>query len=185
MAETKKLNKLGLTQVWTKITELFASKTEVSTINTTLTTVKGTTETNSSEIGTIKTSKADKATTLEGYGISDAYTKVETDSKISDVVTGAISGIYVVKGSVAFASLPTENVKEGYVYNVTDAFTTTENFLEGAGVSYPAGTNVVYTEGGKWDCMAGTYDFSEYMKSADLVDITEEEINAICVLAGK
>ena len=38
--------------------------------------------------------KADKATTLKGYGITDAYTKTETDKKISDA-TGGVSAATV------------------------------------------------------------------------------------------
>ena len=34
-------------------------------------------------------SKADKATTLEGYGITDAYTKGQTDSKIAEAIAAA------------------------------------------------------------------------------------------------
>lgn len=122
--------------------------------------------------------KADKATTLAGYGITDAYTKNETDAAIKS----ATSRIYKVKGSSAFADLPTEGMAEGDVYNITDEFTTTDAFVEGAGSTYPAGTNIAYTENG-WDVMAGTYDFSEYMKTSDLVDITEEEINEICKIS--
>ncbi|MGN0404461.1 MAG: hypothetical protein ACI4F1_04510 [Bariatricus sp.] len=124
--------------------------------------------------------KADKASTLSGYGIGDAYTKTEADEAISTAVNQAIAGVYKVKGSVAFADLPTDAVK-GDLYNITDAFTTTDNFVEGAGAKYPAGTNVAYTEDGKWDCMAGTYDFSEYMKKSDIRSMTSEEIAAICV----
>ena len=120
--------------------------------------------------------KATKATTLEGYGIKDAYTKTETEAAIA-----AIGTVFKVKGSVAFANLPTADMQEGDVYNVTDDFTTTSSFVEGAGKEYPAGTNVVYTAAG-WDAMAGTYDFSGYMLKSDLVDITEDEINAICVI---
>lgn len=174
MAETKKLNQLGLTQVWSKIVALFATKDDIDTVNDSISTIEG-------NVTDLENNKATKATTLSGYGIADAYTKEEADTAISDAITGTIGGIYKVKGSIAFAELPTEGVSEGWVYNVTDAFTTTEAFVEGAGASYPAGTNVVWTESG-WDCMSGTYDFSEYMKSADLVDITEAEINEICVL---
>lgn len=35
------------------------------------------------------TGKADKATTLEGYGITDAYTKGQTDSKIAEAIAAA------------------------------------------------------------------------------------------------
>lgn len=36
--------------------------------------------------------KADKATTLSGYGITDAYTKTEVDTKIADAVSDATGG---------------------------------------------------------------------------------------------
>ena len=107
--------------------------------------------------------KADKATSLSGYGITDAYTKTEVD--------GLISSVYKPAGSVAFASLPTlsSNVL-GNVYNVTDAFTTTANFVEGAGKSYPAGTNVVVVEPTsgtyKFDVLSGFVDLSGYVPTS-------------------
>ena len=116
---------------------------------------------------------------------ADVYTIEQTDTAISSAVKAAIAGVYKVKGSVAFAALPTEEVAEGDVYNVTDAFTTTDEFVEGADIEYPAGTNVVAVDIDgtmKWDCMAGTYDFSEFMLKSDLVDITSEEIDEICVM---
>lgn len=42
----------------------------------------------SAAIGT----KADKATTLAGYGITDAYTSTQVDSKIADAITAATGG---------------------------------------------------------------------------------------------
>lgn len=45
--------------------------------------------TNTAEIATLKTGKADKATTLAGYGISDAYTKTQADSAISTAIAKA------------------------------------------------------------------------------------------------
>lgn len=55
--------------------------------------------------------KADKATTLAGYGITDAYTKSEIDSKISSV--------YKFKGSVEdVEDLPADGNTVGDVYNV-------------------------------------------------------------------
>ena len=135
--------------------------------------------------------KADKATTLAGYGISDVYTKGETYSKteadtaIDNAVKVAVAGVYKVKGSVVFANLNLTDKSEGDVYNVTDAFETTEDFVEGAGTNYPAGSNVVVVKVGedlKWDVMAGTYDFSEYLKKDDIRSLTSEEIAAICVV---
>lgn len=42
--------------------------------------------TNKSDIATLKSGKADKATTLSGYGIADAYTKAQTDSAITTAI---------------------------------------------------------------------------------------------------
>jgi hypothetical protein len=93
-----------------------------------------------------------------------AYVKNEVDSKLSST--------YKAKGSVAFASLPSLiAANEGNVYNVTDAFTTTSDFVEGSGKSYPAGTNVVIvnTTGTtyKYDVLSGFVDLSGYLTSSD------------------
>ena len=93
-----------------------------------------------------------------------AYVKNEVDSKLSST--------YKAKGSVAFASLPALiAANEGNVYNVTDAFTTTNDFVEGSGKSYPAGTNVVIvnTTGTtyKYDVLSGFVDLSGYLTSSD------------------
>ena len=45
--------------------------------------------TNKADIATLKSGKADKSTTLAGYGITDAYTKVQTDSAIATAVANA------------------------------------------------------------------------------------------------
>ncbi len=49
----------------------------------------GQVETNKTDIESLKTGKADKATTLSGYGITDAYTKEETKSEITSAVANA------------------------------------------------------------------------------------------------
>lgn len=91
---------------------------------------------------------------------------LQTASQVQDAIKSAISGVYTPKGSIAFASLPTAAAENnGWVYNVTDAFTTTEAFVEGAGHSYGAGTNVVCVDAGsgsyKWDVLAGIIDLTE------------------------
>lgn len=94
------------------------------------------------------------------------YTKAQVD--------GIVSSVYKPAGSVAFASLPAaESASLGKVYNVTDAFTTTDGFVEGAGQTHPAGTNVVVVETGEdtygYDVLSGFVDLSDYAKSADVV----------------
>lgn len=55
-----------------------------------------------------------------------------------------LEGAFIFRGSVTFANLPSTLVKSmvGYVYNVSDQFTTDARFIEGAGKKYAAGTNV-------------------------------------------
>ncbi len=129
----------------------------------------------------METTYAKKSTTLAGYGISDAYTKTAADAAIKKAVDTAVAGVYKIKGSIAFAKLPTQGMVAGDVYNITDDFTTTEAFVEGAGKQCKAGSNVVYTADG-WDVMAGTYDFSDFVMKSDIQFLSEDEINAICVL---
>ena len=49
----------------------------------------GQVKTNTDNITTLQSSKADKSTTLAGYGITDAYTKTEMDSAIQTAVANA------------------------------------------------------------------------------------------------
>lgn len=103
----------------------------------------------------------------------------QTASQVQDAIKSAIAGVYTPKGSIAFSSLPTAAAgNKGWVYNVTDAFTTTAAFVEGAGHSYGAGTNVVCVDAGsgsyKWDVLAGIIDLTEL--SADEVQTLWDSI---------
>lgn len=109
-----------------------------------------------------------------------------TTSNVNSLISAAVAGAYKAKGSVAFASLPAlDGATIGDVYNVTDQFSTTENFMEGTGKTYSAGTNVVCVDAGsgtkKWDVLAGFVDLSGYVAKTDMVAITETEIDEICV----
>ena len=94
-----------------------------------------------------------------GYISEDAI-----DAKISAAVSGAL----IPSGSVAFASLPSAgSANLNKIFNITDAFTTTSDFVEGSGHAYPAGTNVAIINVGtenspvyKYDTYTGTFDFS-------------------------
>ena len=91
---------------------------------------------------------------------------LQTADQVQAAISSAITGVYTPKGSIAFASLPAPAAgNKGWVYNVSDAFTTTAAFVEGAGHSYGAGTNVVCVDAGsgsyKWDVLAGTIDLTE------------------------
>lgn len=112
--------------------------------------------------------KADKATTLAGYGITDAYTKTQTDAKITELTTGKadkattlsgygitdaytktevdgkLSSVYKPGGELYFANLPEPSATNlGFVYSMLDAFTTDDRFIASTPTPYPIGTNVV------------------------------------------
>lgn len=107
-------------------TEL-GKKADKTTVETLTTTVNG---------------KADKATTISGYGITDAYTKTEVDAKVASV--------YKYKGSVANeAALPTEGQVVGDVYNLEDT-----------------GMNVAWTGEG-WDKLGSVVDLTPYLTKED------------------
>lgn len=102
---------------------------------------------------------------VKGY-VDTKVSGLQTADQVQAAISSAITGVYTPKGSIAFASLPTAAAgNKGWVYNITDAFTTTAAFVEGAGHSYGAGTNVVCVDAGsgsyKWDVLAGTIDLTE------------------------
>ena len=83
--------------------------------------------------------KANRATTLGGYGITDAFTKDETISEISNRIE-AFGDILTLRGSVgSYDTLPTEGLQKGDVYQVTQAGTIPVVYLDQNGVL----TNIV------------------------------------------
>ena len=119
------------------------------------------------DIKALQDGKADKATTLAGYGIEDAYTKSEVDAKVASV--------YKYKGSVnSYADLPTADQVEGDVYNVA---------IADAAHGIKAGDNVAWVAvkgnvEAHWDVLAGTVDLSGYF--------TKQEVNdALALKADK
>ena len=59
------------------------------------------------------------------------------------------------KGVVNSSDLAMAERVAGYVYNISDDFVTDNNFVEGSGHYYAAGTNVYYTASG-WNCLGGS-----------------------------
>lgn len=113
----------------------------------------------------IGTPTEDDDATTKAY-VEGKMSGLQTADQVQAAISSAITGVYTPKGSIAFASLPTAAAgNKGWVYNITDAFTTTAAFVEGAGHSYGAGTNVVCVDAGsgsyKWDVLAGTIDLTE------------------------
>lgn len=99
----------------------------------------------------------------------DVYSKQDVDDKIG-AVQKSVSTAYVAAGSITFSELPEADEEHaGYVYNITDEFTTTENFLEGSGKTFPAGTDVaiVVEDGGssyKYNVFGSFVDTSKFVE---------------------
>ena len=106
------------------------------------------------------------ATSPVTVNISVPTTVAELSDASNYALKSEIASAITPSGSIAFASLPTPSASNlGYLYNVTDAFTTTSSFIEGSGKKYPAGTNVYVVQSGssyKWDVMMGFIDTSSY-----------------------
>ena len=101
------------------------------------------------------TTKADKATTLAGYGITDAYTKSQIDSKMTSAMH--------YKGSVATVEdLPNTNNEAGDFYNVNS---TGENYAWA-----PAEGNTP----AHWDIVGNIIDM-QAISNSEIDDIVEEE----------
>lgn len=114
------------------------------------------------------TNKADAATTLAGYGITDAYTKSEVDGLISGALhyKGTYETFTALTAAVASGAI---TPKDGDVYNITTAGGT-----DSRGTPIKAGDNVaaynVSTSGStttcSWDVLGGTVDLSAYLTIA-------------------
>lgn len=134
-------------------------KTRLATAEADIDALESDNTTNKQDIANLKSGKADKATTLAGYGIADAYTKTEADKMADDKIKAALTSALVYKGTVEnYSDLPAADQKVGDVYNVTNADNT-------HGVK--AGDNVAWNGTG-WDVLAGTVDLSAYSTTAQV-----------------
>ena len=127
---------------------------------------------------------AASADTAQNYAVADtdsAKYYYEQARRISESFSGALRPM----GTVAFANLPALSEADGgSMYNISDQFTTTAEFKEGAGNTIPAGANVYKTEDGKWDVLAGTpvtgvKGSAESAYRRGNVNITAENVGAI------
>lgn len=141
----------------------------------------------------IKTAYESADTAINENLTNNYYNKTETDSKIDEKIAIKVGSTYKAAGSIKFSSLPAPSaIEEGKVYNISDAFTTDENFVEGAGQNYPAGTNVVCinsTDGVyKWDVLAGFVDLSskvDKIEGSSLVENTDiAKLKALATING-
>ena len=119
------------------------------------------------------TSKADVATTLAGYGITDAYTKAEvaglgyqTASDVDDAINDAIAGITGVEFDVV-QTLPATG-SPGVIYLLSNSGSGTNAYDEYIYV------NNTFEKIGTTDV-----DLTNYMQFSDMTAITNNEIDTI------
>ncbi len=102
--------------------------------------------------------------TRAGEDTDNAYYYYE---RCKDIASG--SGL-IPCGTIKFADIPTKGLTRGEMYNIKDAFTSDSRFADGAGISYPAGSNI-YWLGEAWDVMSP--DMSNYLlKTGDSLNNT-------------
>lgn len=112
--------------------------------------------------------------------------KTAVTAEIDEKVAAQIGSVYTPAGSITdIADLP-ELKKEnlGKVVDVAAAFTTTEDFVNGAGESLPAGTNVAVVAGAadgeyKYDALSGMVDLTPYAKTTAVTDELAKKVDKL------
>ena len=131
-----------------------------------------TTAAEKAEIATQKTAEiigkaetaAESATKAQSYAVGGTGSRDGEDTDNAQYyynqaksISESFSGALRPMGTVTFDSLPSvETAAAGDMYNVSNQFTTTDDFKEGAGGIIPAGANIYKTSDEKWDVLAGT-----------------------------
>ena len=105
-----------------------------------------------SSIETSVSGKADKSTTLAGYGITNAYTKTEVDGKVSDLTSQLGTANEAIEGLETSIEGKADKSTTLAGYGITDAYTKTQTdgFLAGK-----ADTTVVNGKADKSTTLAG------------------------------
>lgn len=160
-------------------------------------------------LNALNNTKADKATTLDGYGITNAYTKTETDTAITnaindlDVTDTAVAGSYVtavseVNGEISVtreAADSTPTSASTKMLTSGGAYTEFEKKLEkitalptasasNVGAIYLlTATQTSYLKGGIYECQSDGESTPTYswvlISSADMVEFTNSELLAM------
>ena len=152
------------------------------------------------EVDTKLNSKANKTTTLSGYGITDAYTKTQVDKKVSDLVNSAPETLDTLNElASALGNDPnfatTIATQIGNKANSSDVYNKSETDTLLSGLAKTSDLATVATTGSYNDLLdkptSFDVDLSNYYTKSEVdnllsnisVDsITNEEIERICVL---
>lgn len=100
------------------------------------------------------------------YVTQPSNTETIKNIATEDFVINTVKKPLYFKGSLTATQISTmimANVEEGWMYNITEDFESNVNFVEGEGIEYPSGTNVVCVLVNgikKWDIFFGLIDLS-------------------------
>ena len=151
------------------------------------------------EIDTKLNSKANKTTTLSGYGITDAYTKTQVDKKVSDLVNSAPETLATLNElASALGNDPnfatTIATQIGNKANSSDVYNKSETDTLLSDLAKKSDLAKVATTGSYNDLLdkptSFNVDLSNYYTKSEIDklqgninnSITNEEIEEICVL---
>ena len=112
--------------------------------------------------------------------------KADSDN-INELIASKLGATYRPAGSITeeeLLAITPSNSNLGSVWNVSETFTTTADWVEEAGKKYPAGTNVVCVEipgdnegdpkTYKFDVLAGFIDQDALASASDLQDLLDQ-----------
>lgn len=134
---------------------------------------------NSASTATSKASAASTSASNAATSEANAKKYYEQAKAISESFSGALRPM----GTVTFANLPSVgSASAGDMYNISDEFVTTSDFVEGAGTTEPSGSNVYKTESGKWDVLAGSPVTG--VKGANETNFRRGNVNITCENIG-
>lgn len=102
--------------------------------------------------------------------------------QLQRIITGLSGGLFPM-GTITFSVLENQTKQQGYMYNISDNFVSTNTFKDGGGIPYAAGTNVYYTADGFWDALSaplllGVKGDAENNFRRGYVNITADNVNA-------
>lgn len=129
----------------------------------------------------IAISKASEANSSADKSLEYANKAKEYKDKCLQISQG-LEGALIPIGTIPFEDIPIDDVKTGYMYNISNEFTSDERFKDGV-KTYPAGTNIYYTQDGKWDVLMG--DLDKYVFKTDFKEHKDDKSNPHNVTKGQ
>lgn len=103
------------------------------------------------------------ANVSQSYAVGGTGTRENEDKdnahyyyEMAKAVADGLNSGFIPIGTISFSELATAEKVTGFTYNISDDFVTDEDFAEGEGKSYTAGTNVYCRSDGLWDCFGGS-----------------------------